>query len=243
VQTRPLRGFARSLLWPVRRFFDPRFRGLAEQIGVGQQDLAARLDAARAEGSAEALATRQEHEIALRRSEKAVLAALRELRRSVEHEIEASSELATIVGRSLSDLLGEADRLREMLEALQREVARPPITAYVFRALASVPSGGSVLVDSSETTVSVGLASLGYEVTALDGQPEGAFDAVVSHRADEGAMRRLRELTKPGGLLVLTALGSPRAEVETLLAGWEVEDITVAAEQDGVVLVTARRKD
>lgn len=91
-----------------------------------------------------------------------------------------------------------------------------------------------------------------------DGAPEEGFDAVVcvstiehfgvgaygeeagDERADIAGVRRLRELTRPGGRLVLTAPYAPtgrreegqrvydRAGVEELLEGWEVEELVLA---------------
>ena len=96
----------------------------------------------------------------------------------------------------------------------------------------------------------------------------GAYGQSESERADLQAMRRLRELAKPGALLVLTtpfgraATGDTerrydRAGLDALLSGWEVEELLYArrldatewtveneAKDDGeqrVALVTARR--
>jgi 2-polyprenyl-3-methyl-5-hydroxy-6-metoxy-1,4-benzoquinol methylase len=95
-----------------------------------------------------------------------------------------------------------------------------------------------------------------------------AYGQDAADRADLEAMRRLGEVTKPGGLLVLTTpFGRPettdserrydRAGLDTLLEGWEIQDLVYArrldasdwtveneAEDDGeqrVALVTARR--
>jgi hypothetical protein len=133
-QPRAIRRLARSLVWPLRRFFDPRFKGLGEQIDVSHEDVAQRLDVTRADVKAilELVATlaatvernQLESQIAFRETERMLLTSITELRRFVEADIEANSELATIVGRSLADLLGEADRLRERLDALEPEAAR-----------------------------------------------------------------------------------------------------------------------
>jgi SAM-dependent methyltransferase len=96
----------------------------------------------------------------------------------------------------------------------------------------------------------------------------GAYGQEAAGRADLDAMRRLRAVTKPGGLLVLTTpFGRAetteterrydRAGLDALLDGWEIQDLLFArrlgatdwaveteAKDDGeqrVALVTARR--
>jgi 2-polyprenyl-3-methyl-5-hydroxy-6-metoxy-1,4-benzoquinol methylase len=192
-----------------------------------------------------------------------------------------------------------------VVSAVNERIAELP---YVFRALAGLPSGSRVLdVGASESTVSLSLAALGYQVTALDPRPyplahpslrvvggtveewsdEEPFAAVVclsvvehiglgayglaeKEGADLVAMRRMRELTAPGGLLVMTTrFGEAatddfqrtydRAGLDELLEGWDVEDLSFLHRQDAttwvpaepmgelqgeaVVLVTARRPE
>jgi 2-polyprenyl-3-methyl-5-hydroxy-6-metoxy-1,4-benzoquinol methylase len=98
----------------------------------------------------------------------------------------------------------------------------------------------------------------------------GAYGGVPSVSADLAAMKRMRELLVPGGLIVLTApVGRAaisetertydRASLEALLGSWDVEDLTVIRRDDDttwsaigegddwdagvrhVALVTARR--
>lgn len=314
---------ARGLLWPLRRFFDPRFQGIAEQINVKHEDVVSRLDSSLAEIGALRHESRQRHA--------------------------ESIDLA----RALAELIREADRFREAMRTgsvhdVDEEVARllnyaathrgfaaqrslwfnPPLALryskgdvvlgetnerilevpYVFRALAEVEPGAEILdVGATESPLAFSLASLAYRVTALDIRPYplshpslqtvvasildwdygGDFDAVVclstiehiglggygEPSAETGsdllAMQRMRELTKPGGLLVLTCPVGPasvddfqrtydEAGLRALLDGWEVEDLTLARRQDpttwvlaedgfgtfegtGVALVTARR--
>jgi 2-polyprenyl-3-methyl-5-hydroxy-6-metoxy-1,4-benzoquinol methylase len=158
---------------------------------------------------------------------------------------------------------------------------------YAFRALSRVPPGGRILdVGATESTVCLSLATLGFEVTAIDPRPnplaherletvvgtieewkaEIDFDAVlclstIEHlgtseyeqqgtdsRVDLEAMKRMRELTKPGGLLVLTtevgeASGNrsrvyDREGLDELLAGWTVEDLTLIQRKDATSWVT-----
>jgi SAM-dependent methyltransferase len=159
---------------------------------------------------------------------------------------------------------------------------------YAFRALSRVEPGAKVLdVGATESSVSLSLATLGYDVTALDPRPsplsherlrsvvariedwdEGEeFDAVlclstIEHigtpaygqpategRADLVAMRRMRELTRPGGVLVLTTkVGRAslddfervynRTGLDELLEGWRVTDVTLAQRRDETTWVT-----
>ncbi len=159
---------------------------------------------------------------------------------------------------------------------------------YVFRALSRVPPDAKVLdVGATESTVCLSLATLGYDVTAIDPrpnplsherlqtvvgeieewEPEAAFDAVVclstiehlgtgeygvhtaDQRADLKAMQRMHELTKPGGVLVLTTSVGPASITEShrtydqqgldeLLADWKVEDVTLVQRRDATSWVT-----
>jgi 2-polyprenyl-3-methyl-5-hydroxy-6-metoxy-1,4-benzoquinol methylase len=294
---RLLRAIARAMLWPFRRFFDPRFEGLAQRIDAKHGDVASRLDTGLTE-----------------------IAVLRDESR---HRHAENIQVA----RALADLINEADRFRRamrsgLVDDIDGDVARmlnhtvthrgfpaqrnlwfnPPVSVcyregdvvlgrvneriveipFVLRALAQVDAGAAILdVGAAESTLAVSLASLGYQVTALDLRPyplahpsletvvspiqdwshDGAFDVVVcvstiehiglgaygEPRGDEDsdrvAMKRMRELTKPGGLLVLTVpLGEggvdevqrtyDHAGLEALLEGWELEDLTVARQLD-----------
>ena len=334
-----LKAVARALIWPLRRFFDPRFQGLAQQGQVFHADVTARLDATAAEARAHTTQTVDE-----------VRAAVGEVRGMLAAEIEASSEATAVLGRSLSDLLGEADRIGELIRSTQGEAIsedyverivsgrleqlderlaeilnfaashrgfaaqrnlwfNPPLVLahhegdvrvsvvneriaeapYVARALGSVPPGGAVLdVGAAESTLAFSLGTLGYKVTALDLHPyplehpnlraveaavqdwetDETFDAVtclstIEHiglgaygeeqsgeSADLAAMRRMRELTKPGGVLVLTTPYGVRGQDDTqrtydrealdeLLQGWQVEDRTILSHVDSTTWVVA----
>lgn len=180
---------------------------------------------------------------------------------------------------------------------------------YVFRGLAGTQPGAAILdVGAAESTLAFSLASIGFEVTALDLNPyplshprlesvqgdildwesDKTFDAVVClstlehvglavygaeagagvSSADARALERMRALTKPNGVLVLTVpFGASsgdatqrsyeRDDLERLLDGWELDDLTIVRRQDEltwvpdegardaderrVALVTARR--
>ena len=160
---------------------------------------------------------------------------------------------------------------------------------YVFRALAGVDSGARVLdVGASESSVCLSLATLGYQVTAIDPRPnplsherlevvegriedwdhDGEFDAVIclstiehlgvgayeqeasDRQVDLEAIERMRELTRLGGLLVLTtSVGAvsvvgqhgrvyDRAEFDRLLEGWSITDLTLVQRRDPTTWVT-----
>jgi SAM-dependent methyltransferase len=159
---------------------------------------------------------------------------------------------------------------------------------YTFRALSRVPADAKVLdVGATESTVCLSLATLGYDVTAIDPRPnplsherlqtvvgeieewtpETKFDAVVclstiehlgtgeygvhtaDQRADLKAMQRMHELTKPGGVLVLTTSVGPASITEShrtydqqgldeLLADWNVDDVTLVQRRGATSWVT-----
>ena len=155
---------------------------------------------------------------------------------------------------------------------------------YVFRALSRAEPGTSVLdIGAAESTVAFSLASLGYDVTAvdlhpyplvhprlksvegdiLDWDPGTTFDVVLcistlehiglgaygedasgaDNPSDGRALERIRALTRPGGVLVLTVpFGDAsadmnqrsygREDLERLLDTWKVEDVTVVRREN-----------
>ncbi|HUK94110.1 MAG TPA: DUF268 domain-containing protein [Gaiellaceae bacterium] len=305
-----LRRIGRAITWPVRRFFDPRFQGVidtveagterTELVGRSVEDVHRLLERTYAEAE-KASGTYFDRLLGGAPSDlDARTAAV------LEREIGAEGFAAQAglwfnppvwVGYQEGDVVvrGVNERLIEI--------------PYVFRGLSGVPHGSSVLdVGATESTVALSLASLGYDVTALDPRPYGlthprlrtvvgtvedfdpgrTFPAVVclstiehiglgaygvpagDEGADTAAMRRILELTSPGGLLLLTTrfgrAGTDsfqrtydHAGLEALFAGWNVEDLTFVRRQDEatwtvadateeptgecVVLATARRPD
>jgi SAM-dependent methyltransferase len=319
---------ARALLWPVRRFM------VAEPLEALSRSLDARLE--EHQRQIEACFKVAEPLEALSRSLDGRLEEQqRQIEATREEAARASGRyLEGLVGGSISELDQSAARLLNYAGchlgfAAQRGLwVNPPISLvyeprevrltnvneriveipYVYRALARVKEGASIVdVGAGESLVALSLASLGYEVTAVDPrpyrfehprlrsvtdqieewEPDTRFDTVVcistiehigigaygvppkDGRADLAAMRRMRALTKPGGLLVLTTRYGraavdefqrtyDRAGIEQLLDGWEVEELIllrregattwsftdeVAAEDEGegVALVTATR--
>jgi methyltransferase family protein len=276
-----LKRFGRTLLWPLRRFFDPRFGGVMAAVEANVQ------------------ATMESTEL-LGRAIADVHASVQEVQREAEKASRTYFE--RLLGGSASDLDAPTAALlnREAgtegfagqsglwfneavwieyepggvtLRGVNERAAEIP---YIFRGLADLELGATVLdVGATESTVALSLASLGYKVTALDPRPyplshphlktvvssvqsweyDGTFEAVVclstiehvgmdaygvepeADGADLAAMRKISELTAPGGRLLLTTrFGRPgtdsfqrtydRAGLDALLAGWEVRDLT-----------------
>src|SRR5215211_8565478 len=279
-----VRAFAKKLAWPARRFFDPRFTAVLQEIDGIKRIVAA--DAA----AASELAT------FTGRSLDTLLAYGEQHARSLE-EIDDNTARVLNYAASHEGFAAQANlwfnpallvaykpKGVELRWVNERIVEVP----YAFRALAGLERGTSVLdVGSAESSVSLSLATLGYEVTAVDPRPNplsherlhivearieewehGAeFDAALclstiehvgtaaygqpasDERLDLRAMARIRELTRPAGVLVLTtAVGRPsvteqgrvydRAGLDELLEGWDVGDLTLVQRRDAKTWVT-----
>jgi 2-polyprenyl-3-methyl-5-hydroxy-6-metoxy-1,4-benzoquinol methylase len=223
------RSIARTILWPLRRFFDPRIAGLAQAIEVTKNHLSDHV----AVQSGQIREQMQSEAAALAERGLETQHAIGEVRALVEADLDAATEAATIVGQGLDELrgLGEATEaaLRRIEGRLPSEVYRQladdgrveeldeaaagflnyasshrgfaaqrhlwfnwPVSishepgdvtlanvnervaevTYAFRALAGVRPGAKILdVGASESTVALSLASLGYDVTAIDPRP------------------------------------------------------------------------
>jgi SAM-dependent methyltransferase len=165
-----------------------------------------------------------------------------------------------------------------VVRGVNERIAEVP---FAFGRVARLEPGASILdVGATESTVSLSLASLGYDVTAIDIRAyplthprlrtvaasiedwdhDGTFDAVLclstiehiglaaygaerKEGADIAAMRRMRELTKPDGLLVLTTrVGMPGQDgfqrtydqvgLDALLEGWSIEELRILRRED-----------
>jgi 2-polyprenyl-3-methyl-5-hydroxy-6-metoxy-1,4-benzoquinol methylase len=291
------------LLWPARRFFDPRFTGLHEAITE------VRTIAATAAGKVETASGQLEQ---LSRAYEQQSRSLEELHGLVEHlherfmfdasrphPIDELDEFTASVLNYAGSNEGFAAQAnlwfnppvrvgygsrRVDLQWVNERIVEVP---YAFGALRALGPGARILdIGGSESLVGLSLATLGYEVTALDPRPnplshehlhtvvgriedwdEAAdFDGVlclstIEHigteaygqqaanpRADLDAIQRMRELTRPGGLLVLTtAVGEASADafgrvyddngLHELLAGWSVEDLALVQRRDATTWV------
>jgi hypothetical protein len=203
-----LRRLARTILWPLRRFFDPRFAAVYD----GVQDV----------------------------------------KRLLITDMEAANETTTLTGRTLDRLVAQNEEVLARLGPSQGADGagyEPFAFAYAFRALATVPAGGSVAaVGAMSSSVNRALGALGYDLTTEHGlrtaHHEGEFDAVLwlSTNIDEKRLRLLRHLTKAGGILVLAAAVGPRpttemhvhdeAGLDELLDGWESTDVTLVQQRE-----------
>jgi hypothetical protein len=212
------RRFGRAILWPIRRFFDPRFQGIAAQMSTTHADLSERIDAASGSAARE-LGDRLARQLAQ------LADSVAEVDRVLRVEIETATDATTLMGEAVADVSRELQQMRgdaaaayvarliggpvEELEgsvvdllnyaeshrgfAAQRNLWFNPAVSlsyrsgdvvigdvnervvevpYALRALGAVPPGGAVLdVGATESLLSFWLASLAYDVTALDPRP------------------------------------------------------------------------
>jgi len=187
-----VRAFAKKLAWPARRFFDPRFTAVLQEIDSVKRivgaDAAASNELATFTGRSldTVLAHVEEHSRAL----EAANAALDQLGRRVSFNPDSVRSVEDIdepTARMLNyasshegfaaqahlwfnpALLVAYEPRGVELRWVNERVAEVP---YAFRALAGVPTGAKVLdVGAAESSVSLSLATLGYEVTAVDPRP------------------------------------------------------------------------
>lgn len=182
---------------------------------------------------------------------------MQEVRRLLVTDMEAANETATLTGRTLDRLVAQNEELLARLDGVNgpsRAASEPShepfAAAYAFRAVSAVPPGGSIAAVGANSPLDRSLAALGYDVTNELGlrtsHHEGEFDAVVclSPTVDVEQLRRLRNLTKAVGLLVLGAAVGPRPVTEArrvydqegldvLLEGWEPQDVTLIQRREG----------
>jgi SAM-dependent methyltransferase len=306
-----VRAVVRALLWPLRRFFDPRFAGVGQAVQVNHDDLAARIDHTGAQLDETLWLLRADMD-ASNEAVSVLGRSLTELRDVTErmYDVTTSRYLTRLASGSVRDIDEHAAQLlnysvsHEGFAAQKHVWFNPPLLVqyapndvrvawvneriaempYVFRALARIQPQATVLdIGSTESTVCLSLAALGYTVTALDPRPnplshpnlivvtgtiEGfeanaPFDAVVclstiehigtdaygqeggKDDADLKAMRRIRELTRKDGVLVLTTpYGTQdtnafertysQERLTALLDGWTVDDVTLLERVDAL---------
>jgi 2-polyprenyl-3-methyl-5-hydroxy-6-metoxy-1,4-benzoquinol methylase len=190
-----LKRVALFILWPARRFFDPRFAGIAaamqanihatieatEMLGRALDELQARVDARFEEQQRQIEATRDEAAHARdeaahasgRYFERLVGGSVGDIDQSVAHLLNyASSHRGFAAQRDLwlnppVSLAYEPGGVR--LTNVNERIVEIP---HVYRALARVPLGGKIAdVGAAESLVAVSLAMLGYDVTAVDLRP------------------------------------------------------------------------
>jgi SAM-dependent methyltransferase len=292
-----VRRVARFLLWPVRRYFDPRFTGLGlalqENIRLTLESTEllgrslAELSSSLAEANSRLINVHDLVEATHTEAQKASGVYFDRVRAGAPRDLDdktaallnfesGSRGLAAQSGLWFNPPVSIEYRPGEVaLGTVNERAAEVP---YVFRGVAGLAPGARILdVGATESLVAFSLASLGYDVTALDPRPyglehpnlrtvvgtiedwdaEGGYDAIVclstvehiglgaygveatGDGADAAAVRKMRELTAPGGRLLLTtrfgraAVGEvertyDRAGLEALLDGWEVQDLSFA---------------
>ena len=193
-----LKRVGRIVLWPLRRFFDPRFQGVSEAIN-------------------QVVISDAESTAILGRSLAEIQAATEEIQAATEEIQAATQELGPVLTEtrglaerasgayferletgSPSDLDASVARLLNYSEshrgyAAQRQLwFNPPLSIayeprsvrlvevnermaevpHAYRALARLDPGTRVLdVGATESTVALSLACLGYDVTAIDIRP------------------------------------------------------------------------
>jgi chromosome segregation ATPase len=124
-----VRAVGRVLIWPLSRFFDPRFRGVASQSEAQHQDLVGRIEVAQAriEGVQARLDERHDQAAALIESGRnEILEAVTSVKGLTTVEMETATEATELIGRSLADLLGEVERLARQLEQIQQRLNEKP---------------------------------------------------------------------------------------------------------------------
>lgn len=96
------------MLWPLRRFFDPRFAGLEEVVAAKHEDLASRID--ELNRRLDLVAANVDHFTILTTDQ------LKEFRSLLAATIDTTNESNIVIGRTLSELLNAADETREAID-------------------------------------------------------------------------------------------------------------------------------
>jgi phage shock protein A len=126
-----LQRLAKALIWPVRRFFDPRFAGVDDHVGIVHRELDENLADLRATEIAalrEQLATRSAPED-LERALAPIRDELQTLRQTIEESRDShalllressdqAGDAAAVLGQSIAELRAELDELARTVERL-----------------------------------------------------------------------------------------------------------------------------
>lgn len=237
-----LARLARLLTWPVRRLFEPQFRWTRDQVLQTDHRLHQKLD---------------EVTDALRDSVSSPIAEVRDQLERVDARMSvgalSGTEALAHVGHELRRLNEAVARLEQAVAALAPPSGTPdssPTAPYAAQALGGLPRGARVLVAGGDAATAEALTGLGLEVTvAAPGAAwpvAGEVAAVVwtgPAGADGESVEALRAALGADGRLVLSvaAANGRGTGLGALLAGWRVEDLTVAA--GPTALVTVRPPD
>jgi len=109
------------LLWPLRRFFDPRFAGLEQVIAAKHDDLATRID--ELNQRLDLVAANVDHFTILTTDQ------MKAFRSLLAATIDTTNESNIVIGRTLSELLNAADETREAIEHGGDELGAVPVNA------------------------------------------------------------------------------------------------------------------
>jgi hypothetical protein len=104
-----LRRVGRAFLWPFRRFFDPRFRGLEQVVDEKHGDLVAHFE--RLNRRFDKLADAVGDSISL------TTAQLQDFRSLLAAAIDTTNESNIVIGRTLSELLEAIDETLETIRS------------------------------------------------------------------------------------------------------------------------------
>jgi methyl-accepting chemotaxis protein len=102
------------LVWPLRRFFDPRFAGVERVVAEKHQDLANRLD--EVNRRLDLVGANVDHFATLTTEQ------LQEFRSLLAATIDTTNEASIVVGRTLSELLNAAEETHEAIERTAAEL-------------------------------------------------------------------------------------------------------------------------
>jgi hypothetical protein len=109
-----LRAVGARLLWPFRRFFDPRFRGIEDVVAAKHEDLAERVDLVH-------------RSVELMNAHVAELTAtltvqLQEFRSLLAAAIDTTNESNIVIGRTLAELVAASEEIEDVLVKTRRQL-------------------------------------------------------------------------------------------------------------------------
>jgi hypothetical protein len=129
-----LKRIARTLLWPIWRFFDPRFQGVVDRIDAARHEATARHDAASDAATARHDAASEWHSASMLVQEE-TRSGVNQLHALTRADMEATSEAFTVLGSSLRDLEGLVEEAWRGSRSYVQHVA----DGTVSRAFSTVP--------------------------------------------------------------------------------------------------------
>ena len=138
----PLRRLGRAFVWPLRRFFDPRFDGLARQTDEKHAHLSYQLETTRLELVALDERSREHaaaHTAALHDETRTVVQDVgKELQTLVTAEIDTAAETTVVLGRALADVRDAVEGLHDVVERFARGDVLPATLADLDEATAAL---------------------------------------------------------------------------------------------------------